>query len=376
MLLLFWLIKILIRYYRKLKVEKKPLLNKTTLSIGVPILAAFLILIGYDRILSIGTTAIVLDAETGKPVEGAVALAQWFRAGGGGMFEGGVEVLDKAVETYSDKEGKIYIRGSWGLHIFSSSPRLTVYKPGYVLWDSRRLCPTDMPRTDFDENHRTVKLLKFDIEAPKWHTKNPIHNGPRQMHNSFFSSCCRDITNEMKFEHIFRENELPQLKKEEEKARLFEKSLELRRPLHARGGNQTWPKNYTGEYTDLDNGIIRDSVSGLEWQQATAAGTYNWGQALDYCDNLDLGGYHDWRLPTIEELKTLADKGFLKQFHLAINTKFFRVTAESPHYWSYWPSSVNPPKIHATLIDFFSGSHSYDNLRDGDYYVRCVRGGQ
>ena len=168
-------------------------------------------------------TAIVIDAETGKPVEGAIALAQWFRAGGGGMFEGGVDVLDKAVETYSDKEGKIYIRGSWGMHIFSSSPRLTVYKPGYVLWDSRRLCPTDMPRTDFDENHRTVKLLNFDIEAVRWVKEYPNRGRglPRSMQNLFFSSCYdsgigrKYSRNEIKFQDIFDKYELPLINAEE-----------------------------------------------------------------------------------------------------------------------------------------------------------------
>ena len=37
-------------------------------------------------------------------------------------------------------------------------------------------------------------------------------------------------------------------------------------------------------YTDLGNGIVRDNVTGLEWQQATAPGTYTWQQAIDYCE--------------------------------------------------------------------------------------------
>ena len=60
-------------------------------------------------------------------------------------------------------------------------------------------------------------------------------------------------------------------------------------------------------YTDLGNGIVRDNVTGLEWQQVTAPGTYTWQQAIDYCNNLSLGGKDDWRLPTIKELSTLVD---------------------------------------------------------------------
>jgi hypothetical protein len=47
-------------------------------------------------------------------------------------------------------------------------------------------------------------------------------------------------------------------------------------------------------YSDLGNGIVLDNVTGLEWQQATAPGTYNWEEANTYCTTLTLGGYNDW----------------------------------------------------------------------------------
>jgi len=64
-------------------------------------------------------------------------------------------------------------------------------------------------------------------------------------------------------------------------------------------------------YTDLGNGIVRDNVTELEWQQTTAPGTYTWEQALDYVAGMNSGsgtyGFTDWRLPTIKELSTLVD---------------------------------------------------------------------
>ena len=75
-------------------------------------------------------------------------------------------------------------------------------------------------------------------------------------------------------------------------------------------------------YTDLGNGIVWDNVTGLEWQQATAPGTYTWQQAIDYCHGLNLGGKDDWRLPTIKELSTLVDRS-IPAPGPTINTTFF-----------------------------------------------------
>ena len=47
-----------------------------------------------------------------------------------------------------------------------------------------------------------------------------------------------------------------------------------------------------------------DSTSHLTWS-ARASSAYTWANAGTYCDNLTEGGYSDWHLPTIDELKTL-----------------------------------------------------------------------
>lgn len=46
-----------------------------------------------------------------------------------------------------------------------------------------------------------------------------------------------------------------------------------------------------------------DSTSGLVW--SARASSNRWAYAVSYCDNLTEGGYSDWHLPTIDELKTL-----------------------------------------------------------------------
>ena len=89
-------------------------------------------------------------------------------------------------------------------------------------------------------------------------------------------------------------------------------------------------------YTDLGNGIIQDNVTGLMWQKATAPGTYTWQQALDYCANLELGPYSDWRLPAVNELSTLVDSN-IPSPGPTINTNYFPDTVASGGY--YWSST-------------------------------------
>jgi hypothetical protein len=50
-----------------------------------------------------------------------------------------------------------------------------------------------------------------------------------------------------------------------------------------------------------------DSTTGLIWTKSDNGHNVTWSQANGYCQNLRLGGYSDWRLPTLEELEKLYD---------------------------------------------------------------------
>ncbi|MBQ4437681.1 DUF1566 domain-containing protein [bacterium] len=49
--------------------------------------------------------------------------------------------------------------------------------------------------------------------------------------------------------------------------------------------------------------IPSSGIDGLAWSSKTKSAT--WSNAISYCDNLTEGGYDDWHLPTISELRTL-----------------------------------------------------------------------
>ena len=127
-----------------------------------------------------------------------------------------------------------------------------------------------------------------------------------------------------------------------------------------------YQKGTTRSYTRDDiNEIVTDNVTGLMWQDTKEAQSTSWQDSIDLCEALELGAFTDWRLPTIEELFYLTDKG---QINIAVDTKFKNI---KPH--QYWSS---------TTYSWWSSSKWYINFGKGDIHagnnamerhVRCVR---
>jgi hypothetical protein len=69
---------------------------------------------------------------------------------------------------------------------------------------------------------------------------------------------------------------------------------------HARAQNQT-PANVAPPVG------WTDPATGLTWTTEYNESSVTWNQANDYCSNLRLGGFSDWRLPTIDELQGIYD---------------------------------------------------------------------
>ena len=124
--------------------------------------------------------------------------------------------------------------------------------------------------------------------------------------------------------------------------------------------------------THKDITIIGD----LMWEKETQK-KVTWDEAMEYAKNLRLGGYDDWRLPTIKELSEVAtlcrgvsDKNWFNQTCQA-NYKAKGFT--SNYYWS--STTVAGLSSIAWLVNFSYGSqcNAYKSI---SYYVRCVRSGQ
>lgn len=60
-------------------------------------------------------------------------------------------------------------------------------------------------------------------------------------------------------------------------------------------------------FTNNGNEIVTDNNTNLMWQQIPSDDQMTYEQAVEYCENLVLGGYDDWRLPTSKEMFNLSD---------------------------------------------------------------------
>lgn len=138
------------------------------------------------------------------------------------------------------------------------------------------------------------------------------------------------------------------------------------------------------EVKTADNGL-RDNRWNYTWYNSDFdlnggnSGTANGGTCVDSsnCDtekfvtqvnNQGLCSAKDWRMPTLDELKTLVELNFSPK----INTTYFPNT-DLWFYWTSTPADFQFP-LHAWYVDFVDGSNGYDKFNKGDKgQVRLVR---
>lgn len=65
------------------------------------------------------------------------------------------------------------------------------------------------------------------------------------------------------------------------------------------------PRKPVSRFVDNNNGTVTDTQTRLMWSQKDNGSDIDWQKAVSYCQTIELAGHEDWRLPNIEELRTL-----------------------------------------------------------------------
>ena len=111
----------------------------------------------------------------------------------------------------------------------------------------------------------------------------------------------------------------------------------------------TMPEN--SSFENVSNEVIKDLTTNLYWQKSYAEDML-WNDALVYCENLNYGGYTDWRLPNINELISL------------VNYEAKSPASDFPNMPSktFWSST--------TTLNYSTGNVVYANFSSGEVSTR------
>lgn len=128
----------------------------------------------------------------------------------------------------------------------------------------------------------------------------------------------------------------------------------------------------TWELKNDDEGVHdKDNVYRWGGIGAEKSGTIffdDWNTLLNAANKEKLCGFDDWRVPTIDELKTLVINTAIKPI---VTPEIFPLTLAAP-YWSV-STYQNYPE-HAQTVDFATGASNYYNGFRGDRLpLRLVR---
>lgn len=137
-------------------------------------------------------------------------------------------------------------------------------------------------------------------------------------------------------------------------------------------GNSMYVRCVRGETLKTPNlsrheSIVTDKRTGLQWDDNASVEflTFNWENAIGYCEGLILDGLDDWRLPNVRELTSIIDH----EEH-ALDPGF----QEGLFTQNFWTSTTHPA---FTSSAWYLDTNQYNATEvktASSFHVRCVRG--
>jgi hypothetical protein len=118
-------------------------------------------------------------------------------------------------------------------------------------------------------------------------------------------------------------------------------------------------------------GVWTDPGTHLMWAKRDNGSDVTWQQATDDCRNLNLGGYSDWRLPTIDELQGIYDPSRNVAGYGDCAKCTFHVKGNLQLSDFQWSSSPGSASGEAWYFSFFNGNR-ISVLLGGGYNRRAL----
>ena len=131
-----------------------------------------------------------------------------------------------------------------------------------------------------------------------------------------------------------------------------------------------------GRYVDNGNGTVTDHRTELMWTQkdsyAALGECRNWYKSEKYVGKLKTGGYSDWRMPTVKELKTLFEESKSNTNYRGGPSRLDPIFAPRGAWWYWTATTVGPCCARGIIFD--NGKVGMGLRRTcGDGGVRAVR---
>ena len=126
-----------------------------------------------------------------------------------------------------------------------------------------------------------------------------------------------------------------------------------------------------GTPNDPSDDMVLDKETGFVWERSPSTSTFTWIFAQSACNVLTTGGRLGWRLPTLQELASLADPNATSAPFLPPGNPFSNV--QSGFYWSGTTYANNAS--FSWVVNFGLGNVNAAD-KSNPLSVWCVRGGQ
>ncbi len=123
-------------------------------------------------------------------------------------------------------------------------------------------------------------------------------------------------------------------------------------------------KKRDGHFVANSYGTVLDESTGLMWAAKDNGEDITWKDAKRYCEEYQGGGYSDWRLPTIKQIKGLYEAG-VKVEKGIISISQYRV----------WSSETSGSRSAASLCFAIGSAHRDSRSYSNGFRVLPVRGG-